>query len=428
MPAGALAIAALVAIDPQYVNVSSLYYGVALSLALVLWLAGRSVATAWMHGIVPGLLLAALVAAKPSLGLFPVVTLLVAAAIAIMSMRRVRPAVVGLAGIGLWSTLFVAPWLALYAAQYGAWAASPSRVDQPLSVPLATFFSAAPLPSGAVPLLYTAAAGAAASMALAMLAGWRREREQASGVPILAAALLAGAAVYLAETWFLASYQSSFGIALRYGLIDILVIVPLGVALPWCEGGRRRTATRAGSLVLAVGVIGAFVPSLWARVEQASTYGHVLAFPWLSDRSDYLAYNRARLAPDANRGARAIQGLVPAGEPILVWTESPFHLDFARNPIIDVQPAGLATPWARVPPVRYLIWEYRGFAVRPAADYEDAIEDAGLYERIIARRSLAFTRTLDAAARSGRILYNDGWVVAVQLAAPLDQRWRDMAP
>jgi hypothetical protein len=62
--------------------------------------------------------------------------------------------------------------------------------------------------------------------------------------------------------------------------------------------------------------------------------------------------------------------------------------------------------------------------VRSAADYQDDIQDSGAYERLIAARSLNFVRILDQAVRGGRILYDDGSMVAFELTAPLSDEWR----
>lgn len=423
-PVGAMAIAALVAIDPQYVNVSPLYFGVALSLALVLWRFDRPMGRG--ADVTTGLLLAALTAAKPSLALFAIFALLGDASIAMVSGRGTVRTIASLARTAMWSALFVAPWLGLYAAQYVHWTALPTGSAPTPSIPLSAFFSLADLPYGAAAAIYTAAMGLA--LAVALFGGVAGHGEGRRPALALLAAALAGTVSYFAETWFLASYQSSFGTAFRYGLVNVLIAVPLCVALGWRERGRWAAASRAAALLLAGGVVAGFAPSLLGRIDQAWNYGHVLAFGWSATQGEYLDYSRARLSRDAADGARGAQKLVPPGEPILVWTESPFQFDFARNPIFDVQPAGLATPWARVPPVRYLIWEYRGFAVRTPGAYEDAAEGVGLYERIIALRSLAFARALDAATRTGRILYNDGWLVVVALTDPIDQGWRKVRP
>ncbi len=424
VPVGALAIVVLVTIDPQYVNVSPLYFGVALSLALVLRRFERPARPG--EDVVTGLMLAALVAAKPSLVPFAVVALLGDAATTMALRGGVAQAIASLARTAIWSALFVAPWLGLYAAQYVHWTALPASAGPAPSVPLAAFFSLADLPYGAAAAIYTGAT--VLGLAVAVFGGIAGRGDGKRPALALAATALAGTVSYFAETWFLASYQSSFGTAFRYGLLNVLIVAPLCVALGWREQGRWAGPSRAAALLLAGGVVAGFAPSLLGRIDQAWTYGHVLAFGWSATQGEYFDYNRARLGKDAGDGARGAQKLVPPGEPILVWTESPFQFDFARNPILDVQPAGLATPWARVPTVRYLIWEYRGFAVRTPQAYEDAAEGVGLYERIIALRSLAFVRALDAATRSGRILYNDGWLVVVALAGPIDQGWRKVRP
>jgi hypothetical protein len=57
-----------------------------------------------------------------------------------------------------------------------------------------------------------------------------------------------------------------------------------------------------------------------------------------------------------------LQESVPPGAPILAVISTPFRLDFRRNPIYDATFAGIHAPWAHIPPVEYVIWDYAGDA------------------------------------------------------------------
>ncbi|GAC1610075.1 MAG: hypothetical protein NVS4B10_25580 [Myxococcales bacterium] len=108
-----------------------------------------------------------------------------------------------------------------------------------------------------------------------------------------------------------------------------------------------------------------------------------------------------------------MQALVPAGAPLLAWLAQPFNLDFARNRIIDVEPAGLVTPWARVPAeARFVLWQYAKPAVRIPAQLSPYFSGAGAHDRAESLRTLAFLRRMAALAGSATRLYDDGrWML-----------------
>jgi hypothetical protein len=102
------------------------------------------------------------------------------------------------------------------------------------------------------------------------------------------------------------------------------------------------------------------------------------------------------------------QALVPAGEALIAWVNTPFHLDFARNPIVDVEPAGAGNPWAYLPPARYLLLDYGGFATRPPNRYRSLATRPGARERLIAARALELSAMLATAFGGATALYDDG--------------------
>ena len=90
---------------------------------------------------------------------------------------------------------------------------------------------------------------------------------------------------------------------------------------------------------------------------------------------------------------------MPPSAPLLAWVSTSFHLDYARNPIIDTEPAGMTTPWAHVPPdVHYVLWQYRGFAVRPHTLDLERVAGHDPTEQITALRSYRFGLKLQALA------------------------------
>jgi len=130
---------------------------------------------------------------------------------------------------------------------------------------------------------------------------------------------------------------------------------------------------------------------------------------------EYLAYNRNVLAGSESRDVKALQDRVPAGEPILTWTNTPFYLDYRRNRIYDIDTAGIAVPWSNLPSAHYLIWDYNGYATIDVDEYEERSLNRGAGERKDSMRTLDFIRRLNSMVEQGEVLYDDGKIRVVHL-------------
>ncbi|GAC1538556.1 MAG: hypothetical protein NVS2B9_05220 [Myxococcales bacterium] len=201
--------------------------------------------------------------------------------------------------------------------------------------------------------------------------------------------------------------------ALRYSIPFLLA----GSVLPLLLSAPPKTSLRSlgdGASALAfAGVIALFAPSLATRVRQARTWGSSLSIGHLARSGASLAASDLALSSAEKDRLRRVQALVPAGAPLVAWIAQPFDLDFARNRIIDVEPAGLATPWARVPAeARFVLWQYAKPAVRIPAQLSPYLSGAGAHDRAESLRTLAFLRRLEALAGSATRLYDDGrWML-----------------
>jgi len=146
----------------------------------------------------------------------------------------------------------------------------------------------------------------------------------------------------------------------------------------------------------------------------------MLAFHWLADKPDFQAFSTAMVQPEAFAHLQAIQAKVPAGEPLLAWVTTPFQLDFSRNTVYAADYSGLGTPWARLPPARWVLWEVKGWAV---AGHDSYRKDAGSAMDYVARqgrRAMVLAARLENAANHSRVAYFDGRYVVFELNQPLD--------
>jgi hypothetical protein len=372
----------VVFINPQYVNISTLFCGSALILAIV---ASEEAATL-------GLLYAALIAMKPIFVVFVAVHLLAIAAWRFRFLLRA----------GFTAAIFLAPWALLHAPHYldalrgHRWEPAPFPGD--IDTEKLNIFSMNTLPYGSTAANYTALVIAFVICGILC----RRAKP-------LVACCIAGAASFVIFIYVLGPMQYGYEHGLRY-----FVPVALGLA-PAIFG--LTAENRKGMLPVLVALIPllAFAPSLRVRILSEAEAHSAVSYWWLAKDPDYLAYNRKILFGPEAQTVKALQDRIPAGEPILAWMNTPFLLDYKRNRIIDIDTAGVGVPWAKIPAARYLIWDYAGFATADEEDYLVRALNAGAGERRDSRLTLDFIGRLERMCEKGKVLYDDGEVKIVRL-------------
>lgn len=427
-----LAMALLVAINPQYVNVTSLYSGAAIVVALVLLGAYvdpfEATGRGRLRAALPfALLYAALAALKHTLVFFVALHFLGWTAAA-MSRRSPREVVRSAAVIVAASALALAPWLGIYAPHYRHAAMDRSGGVLRFATPeIPNPFDLAPLPYGATFLAYTLVILLVAAMGVwAILRSRARPGERSSASVALVGGCAATVATYVA---FLLVVIRMLGVehGLRYFCPIAIGAAPALVLLGWEVLGaagvratevaierdgrppRARAALAAGIAVC----VALFVPSLAARLDEAASSGSILAFDRAATSAPYLAYNREVL-DDGDR-PRAIQARIPVGEPFLAWTVTPFQLDFRRNRVLEADLVGLANPWGPLPDVEYVMWDYAGFAVRSARACQAMTTSGNAADESAGHGCLEWLRRMNAAARRAEILYDDGRTVLLRV-------------
>ena len=390
-PAVLLVPLALMAINPLYVNTSGVYLpGVLMLSAFVLTMQEQRGAGS---AIVLGMLYAGLLALKVTYLLFVVVHFALALAVTARAAASVREPVRWGFRVVAGTAAGLAPWLVIYAGDYLQWGANPGGEAIAGAGPLPNLLSTHYRFWGES---YASYSLIAALCACAAILCWRTLRDRS--VPdraLLLGALTAcatGSLCYLLAIGLLGPFTFGFDAAARYAIpilsaaavmaVSVLPRVPLRVA-----GGLTL------NLVLPAGlaIILIFAPTAAGRYAQAWSYGSILAFADVARDPYFLDYTAYALSPQAQDRVRGFQDQVPPAEPLLAWIATPFHLDYARNRIIDAEPAGMTTPWAHIPPdVRYVLWQYRGYAVRPHELDEEAVNGTNPLEQITAIKSYKF--------------------------------------
>jgi hypothetical protein len=392
MPMTIVCALSVVFINPEYVNISALYTGGLLVMALI---EERAVSPA-----VTGLLYAALLALKTSFA--PFVALHFLAVLFAGGVKRASRAAVACG-------LFLSPWILLHAPLYWDMLHAVRTVPDNGVRPQENFhmFSTAALDYGATPANYT---GLMIAIGLSgLLIVWALRK-----VDSVAASCFAVVAVYFIMVYVSGPRNAGYAQAIRY-------FTPLAIgAAPAAFGSATRALLEAGRpqsrflrlgiplLIASVPVL-AFAPSLRDRVKQSLDAGSELAFWWLAKDPDYIDYNREVLYGDMRQRVALAQAAAPAGETLVAWINAPFYLDYARNRIADVQPgSGLTAPWAKIPEAHYFIWEYNGYANIDPSTYREEMAEAPDLTRRYSGARLSITEQLDARMQRGQKLYDDG--------------------
>lgn len=412
-PAALLSMVAVFLLEPQYVSVTALYAAAALVFAATALSADGREQPEGFPAPVLGLIHAALIALKTTLLLFVAMHLAALVLAELVATRRAAPAARLALSMTAWTALFAAPWVALHAPLYwaGLTAPIPALAEPPVPREEAlNLLSLEPIFYGGSYALYTLIAAMPLLCGLVVIA--RRGWSSLDGVRLLAICIGIPAA-YLIMLTVMAPQLAGYDTALRHVLPILIGAVPAilvlcGAVVP-PRGGRNMGAILGAGLA-ALLLLGS-VPDFLARMDMLLRSGSTLAYirGWSAERTNLLlAATHDIFHGRRARQVAALQAQVPPGETLLVWSAAPFLLDFARNPIIDVDIGGLGNPWSRTPPVAYAIWQYGGYGVRGPELYANQMRGPGRRETAIAARGLAYAEGLDGLAQRSEVLVDTG--------------------
>jgi hypothetical protein len=388
----AIPLAAVILIHPQYVNVSGLF----VPAALMMYAVSHSLEPR-INPNVLGLVYGALVAIKPTTLVFVGMHAAVMVTVAFLADKIkafrfcARLLVATICGI--------LPWLLLHTGAYfsGFHPAMPMLGHY---FPPIELFSMEPLYYGANQFAYTALV--LCVIGTATTSCWAAKCQRAvqpwrlfgfaAGLGVVYLAILYGMG-HLYGAWAAVRYFTPIAI----GAIPVLLanINQTLLSTP------KRLRVVLGIELLA---LSCFVPSFAKRVSDVFRFGTALSLKAVSDL-EYRSYSRFVLSGAAQHQIEEAQAAIPAGEPFVAWLNYPFYLDFRRNPIYELDTAGLSTPWSGIPAVNYVIWARQGYATRPYHDYVAQSHDPGLRERLIGFRSRAATTRLAESISSGELIW-----------------------
>jgi hypothetical protein len=428
------AMLAFIIINPQYVNISALYSGSLMILALIYasLLFCESLNKAGQQEIIKAsipftLIAATLVSLKQTFAPYAVSYCIIFFIVLFIACKqRRRTAMV--AGISAAMTvIMLAPWIFSvsdkilifyhkFSSKIGLESVAPAQSSRD-SI-FSDLFSAKKLFYGGYTYDFTFAV--LCSLALAFLAiYWLLKKKGQAHQEYMLVLIPAGISLFIAYIAN-AHFARAFDVGIRYSAPLIIAGFP-SAAILFAAGQKHKQSVsfinQTGgrqliTITLLIICIGMFARGTGVRLNILVNTGTMLSFP-IDDK--YIQYNQVIMSNDERQAVLSIQNLSAADSTILAWFEAPFHLDFARNNIFtlsapeivkesagfkknDLEDPVLLKRFLRNSGIRYVLW---GYAEVPKARYPFTFE---------------LENGLEALARQSPILFNDGRRVMFELS------------
>ena len=454
-----VAILTFISINPQVVNISSVYSGGVMILGvfvagwkLVSELDRDNGSSRWKTAIPLALFAAALLALKNTFVLLVGIQLPLFLAWLIVSKTR-RTSVLLSVSIVVTIAVALVPWAVVTLGTYGfpGNSMSPELFRGPLAAKYPSLaahdikglFRVGEVFYGGNQLTYNLLALSLAVCAGAALLVLRlRRSSQADEThfcrPAITSFVPLGIAAFVA--YILNADLNDTESATRYSCPFLLPLVPLGglvigrlVAITPSSPQMRSITlpaflARIAPVLFQIAVVALFAPTSLHRLELALDARTIISFP-IDQR--YLEYNVYALGRGGLR-AYGLQRRIAEGETVLAWVAQPFHLDYRRNKVLNVCNPGLINPWLRFPAgigdtelrqylrargVRYVLFQSDGPGVITEGQLTNWLKSRFPLHRKMGDYSVYSRAVLQRISATSRILYRDEEIVLFELGA-----------
>ncbi len=166
------------------------------------------------------------------------------------------------------------------------------------------------------------------------------------------------------------------------------------------------------------------------RINRMYTHHTNLSFPaGTSDR--WKTFKNSIFSEKSKSYFRHIQNLTEKDTTILTWISAPFHVDYTRNKIFSIgMPLGLKAPWVNLPigtdaktlkkflikkQIRYVMWEYNKSGMTSRNEFYTWTFSPYVMSRTIGQVGIFLHKTLEKIAVDSNVLYNNGHIVLFQI-------------
>lgn len=441
-PWGVLAVAVAIFINPQSVNVSSLFSSVAVSMAVLIagsaWI--QQLATprprhGWRLDLLLCLLVASLFTLKVTIALFA--SLYVAALLLAAWLSGVRFRNVAKSGsrVVLLTAALLSPWMLLHlptiyrarklAALFPPEGAIPGPYDLTGGHGLQDLLSLRPLFWGGSLWGYHLVVGGCLLGAVLAWILWRKGPALAHRRALVSAS--AGGIAVIA-TYLLNAHLFTVDDAVRYtcpALIAAASIIPMCVikfARVLSPPERRIFHDTSGAVMVLI--FFAFASNLMNRAAAMARTGGTLSFPV---SSEHLEHSRKSISSSHTLDTRKWLEATEPGSTVLLWTATPFSFDYGRNRLLSVSEPGLVHPGIAFPAglelgrlpdylrgfgVRYVLLQHSGTGVKSVELLREQQKSPFAIHRKLADYSIYFRESLmNLAAQSRTVQSNDVFVL-----------------
>ena len=443
-------------INPQVVNISAVFTAVALLLLLLgLWLSIREQEiemSSTRASVLVSLIYAALTALKSIYFLFASAHFLLTVFSILIADRSLKTTLTWTAKTVFFSILFISPWLLIYTENWNVLLSTRGQLPLIFSgdgqLPLLStdygLFSTQPLfyGYGASALHYTATVLLTGICGTYLfILGLRNLENRPQLYMVAAAGCLAPTFLYFFSLVFMSPRLLGPDHGLRYMCPVVIASLPAAVIMtaavfkdpPFArfQGHPPAAGPSVVLLVLSLAVLAAFSGSFVNRTRQGLAFGTQLPFIQPVYALKRQLYNKYAFGPSAAAVIERAQLAVPKRSAMVAWTPLAMHLDYRRNPIVDVDPAGLASPWVGYPfsgnpqegakyliaeGIHYVLWDYRSYPVRSEDQLVLWTKSPYPRSRKIGWRTHRFVLHLRKLLETSEVLYNDGNIAVMRLS------------
>lgn len=442
---GAAGVLGLAFINPQYANISPLYSGIAVVMALVvcgaLWGRTQLQENSRNNGriaLTAGLLIALLLSLKVTLALYG--TLYAGFLfLALLLRANNRGAVVRAAGrTVLVVVLAMLPWLLVplpamlearhSVAELQSGATLIAKYPSLAAADVSKLFMSGFLYYGNTPLAYLALGAIGAALALLGLKRHWKAPLTKEGAAMFSVVAAGGA---MLPALLLAGYLFPFDTAIRYSC-PILIGGLLAAASGFIRFGsstfeRRRTVIGVCMTGCFAALVFVFFDRAMVRLEQAIRNDTLLAYPITGT---FATYSRAMVADEQTAYARHLQSNMAPGATAFVWVVAPFHLDFARNRLLTASETGIVNPVLRFPAgaslpefaqylraigIRYVLLETKAYGVKKPEKLAVLLRSGYAVDRKIGDYGIYLRQSLVLLAQQSDVRYADDRMVLFEL-------------
>jgi hypothetical protein len=230
--------------------------------------------------------------------------------------------------------------------------------------------------------------------------------------------------------------------ALRFSLPFLIAVTPTTLIfhpsiLSFSDNQYLRGLMQKGFVAITiacfVALITIFAPYGVQRFSRLIQFQSVISFPV---NQQVVAAETALLSDREERYARDLQSKLPAGTTIWAWLDAPFHLDFARNRIWHFNHDWFIAPWSLqvrnaeelrqellVRNVDYILWQHRSDFAPSLPFLRRRVQGVEWVEyRIVHQNTINLLLALQTLANPLETIYADGRSVLISLRPPAQAR------